>query len=132
MVMVVVSVMVVVLAGIIIIGEIAGIFFCGSKASLLILMCLSFIGSLVVLASIIWILSECASQGDWRAIEDTANARFISAASFSLIVGALAVANCIRGAKDSPAVLRGGLNQRVSDQAFSPPVSRCAFDSVGP
>ena len=94
--MVAVSALIVILAGVTVIGQIAGAFLCKSMLSRLVLLCLSLVGSLAVLVSIIWILSECAAQGDWRAIEDTARAWFIAAAAFSLIVGSSAIAMCIR------------------------------------
>lgn len=97
--MVAVSACIVVLSGIIVVGQIAGLILCKSSASRSLLLCLSLVGSLAVLVSIIWVLCESASQGDWRAIEDTIGAWFVSAATFSLIVGSLAVAICIKGAK---------------------------------
>ena len=97
--MVAVSSFIVSLAGIIVVGQIAGVILCKSSTSRLILLCISLVGSLAVLVSIIWMLYESASQGDWRAIEDTIGAWFISAAMFSLIVGSLAVVICINGAK---------------------------------
>ena len=97
--MVAVSALIVVLAGITVAGQVAGMFFCKSNVARSILLCLSLVGSLAVLASIVWVLCECASRGDWRAIEDTAGAWLAAAAAFSLVVGSFAVAICIRIAK---------------------------------
>lgn len=97
--MVAVSAFIVILAGIIVVGLITGVVLCKSSTSRLILLCLSLVGSLVVLVLIIWMLCESASQGDWRAIEDTVGAWLLSAAAFSLVVGFLSAAICIRNAK---------------------------------
>ncbi|RDB64480.1 hypothetical protein C1878_01115 [Gordonibacter sp. 28C] len=97
--MVAVSYLIVILAGMVIVGQIAGAFLCKKNSSRMILLCLSLIGSLAVLVSIIWMLCESASQADWRTIEDTVGAWFISAATFSLIVGSLAVVTCVKSAK---------------------------------
>lgn len=97
--MIVVSALIVVLAGMVVIGQIAGAFFCKNNSPRMMLLCLSIVGSLAVLVSIIWMLYESASQGDWRTIEDTIGAWFVSAAIFSFIVGSLAVVICIKGAK---------------------------------
>lgn len=94
-----VSVLIVVVAGVVAVGQVAGAFLCKNNTLRMILLCLSVIGSLVVLVSIIWMLRESAFQGDWRTIEDTIGTWFISAAMFSIFVGSLAIVICIKGAK---------------------------------
>lgn len=97
--MVAVSAVIVILAGALVIGQIAGVILCKSRFSQMLLMCLSLIGALAVLLLIIGVLWECASRGDWRAIEDTVGAWLGAAIAFSLIVDSLAIAICIKSAK---------------------------------
>ena len=64
--MVLVSALIVILSGVVVIGGIAGAFLCKSNLLRMVLLCLSFVGSLAVLVAIIWMLKESALQGDWR------------------------------------------------------------------
>ena len=97
--MVLVSALIVILSGVVVIGGIAGAFLCKSSLLRMVLLCLSFVGSLAVLVAIIWMLKESALQGDWRTIEDTIGTWFVSAAAFSLVIGTLAVVICAKGAR---------------------------------
>ena len=97
--MVLVSALIVILSGVVVIGGIAGAFLCKSNLLRMVLLCLSFVGSLAVLVAIIWMLKESALQGDWRTIEDTIGTWFVSAAAFSLVIGTLAVVICAKGAR---------------------------------